>query len=88
VRAVTTFGANLSMAISAEGVGTQRQFDRLAGIGCTEVQGFPFSPVVPRDVVMDLQRTMSVPAHAPLPSGANKLAAAAEPVPAWRRRPD
>jgi hypothetical protein len=44
VRAVTTFGANLSMAISAEGVGTQRQFDRLAGIGCTEVQGFPVQP--------------------------------------------
>jgi EAL domain-containing protein (putative c-di-GMP-specific phosphodiesterase class I) len=83
VRAVTTLGADLSMAITAEGVETRQQFDALAGIGCTEVQGFLFNPAVPGDVVMDLPRTMSVPAHASLPSGAIEPAAAAEPVPAW-----
>jgi EAL domain-containing protein (putative c-di-GMP-specific phosphodiesterase class I) len=76
VRAVTTLGADLSMAITAEGE-TQQQFDALAGIGCTEVQGFLSNPAVPGDVVMDLPRTMSVPARASQP------AAAAEPVPAW-----
>jgi diguanylate cyclase (GGDEF)-like protein len=40
VRAVTSLGASLGMAIIAEGVETAEQFDRLREEGCTEVQGF------------------------------------------------
>jgi hypothetical protein len=65
------------------GVEAQQQLDALAGIGCTEVQGILFSPAVPGDVVMDMLRTMSVLAHATLPSAASEPAAAAEPVTAW-----
>jgi EAL domain-containing protein (putative c-di-GMP-specific phosphodiesterase class I) len=83
VRAVTTLGFDLNMAITAEGVETQQQFDALAGVGCTEVHGFLSNPVVPGDVVMDLPRTMSMPPLASLPSAATEPAAAAKPVPAW-----
>ena len=35
------------MATTAEGVETQEQLDALASAGCTEVQGYLFSPAVP-----------------------------------------
>jgi hypothetical protein len=81
VRAVTT--APTSAWRSPPGRRGAQQFDALAGIGCTEVQGILFSPSVPGDVVMDMLRTMSVLAHATLPSAASEPAAAAEPVTAW-----
>jgi hypothetical protein len=81
VRAVTR--APTSAWRSPPGGRGQQQFGALAGIGCTEVQGILFSPSVPGDVVMDMLRTMSVLAHATLPSAASEPAAAAEPVTAW-----
>ena len=39
--------SELGMATTAEGVETQEQLDALAVIGCTEVQGYLFSPAVP-----------------------------------------
>jgi diguanylate cyclase (GGDEF)-like protein len=47
VRAVTTLGANLGMETTAEGVETSEQLASLRRLGCTEVQGFLFSPAVP-----------------------------------------
>ncbi|MBB4003821.1 EAL domain-containing protein [Aurantimonas endophytica] len=47
VRAVTGLGISLGMTITAEGVETQFQFDRLRLEGCTEVQGYLFSPPRP-----------------------------------------
>ena len=44
VRAVTGLGAALGMTITAEGVETREQLDCLRREGCTEGQGFLFSP--------------------------------------------
>ena len=44
VRAVAAMGASLGMMTTAEGVETIEQFDRLKAEGCTEVQGYLFSP--------------------------------------------
>ena len=42
------------MTTIAEGVETQEQLDELWTIGCTEVQGYLFSPAVPAGQVPDL----------------------------------
>jgi diguanylate cyclase (GGDEF)-like protein/PAS domain S-box-containing protein len=47
IRAVAGLGASLGIATTAEGVETQEQLDRLRIEGCTEVQGFLFSPPRP-----------------------------------------
>jgi EAL domain-containing protein (putative c-di-GMP-specific phosphodiesterase class I) len=47
VRAVTGLGINLGMTTTAEGVETREQLDMLRAEGCTEVQGFLFSPPRP-----------------------------------------
>jgi diguanylate cyclase (GGDEF)-like protein len=44
IRAVVGLGTSLGIATTAEGVETQEQLDRLRAEGCTEVQGFLFSP--------------------------------------------
>jgi EAL domain-containing protein (putative c-di-GMP-specific phosphodiesterase class I) len=76
VRSVTALGLDLRMAVTAEGVETQPQFDALARIGCTDVQGFLFSPAVPGSVVMDLVRTLHV-----VPDGAASSAGPQVPEP-------
>ena len=53
VRAVASLSSELGMATTAEGVETQEQLDALAVIGCTEVQGYLFSPAVPAGEVPD-----------------------------------
>ena len=51
VRAVAGLGSNLGIAITAEGVETLAQLDRLRAEGCDQVQGYLFSrPVPARDV--------------------------------------
>jgi EAL domain-containing protein (putative c-di-GMP-specific phosphodiesterase class I) len=47
VRAVTGLGGSLGVAITAEGVETREQFERLAFEGCTEVQGYLFGRPTP-----------------------------------------
>jgi EAL domain-containing protein (putative c-di-GMP-specific phosphodiesterase class I) len=47
VRAVTRLGNNLGMATTAEGVETEEQLEILRAEGCTEVQGYLFSPPRP-----------------------------------------
>jgi diguanylate cyclase (GGDEF)-like protein len=60
VRAVVTLGRDLGMAITAEGVETRQQLDRLERVGCTEIQGYLFSRPVPEATVADLLRSMPV----------------------------
>ena len=47
VRAVIGLGASLGMTVTAEGVETEAQLDRLRAEGCDEVQGYLFSRPVP-----------------------------------------
>ena len=51
VRAITNLGRSLGMRTIAEGVETQDQLARLRREGCTEVQGFLFSPPRPASEV-------------------------------------
>jgi diguanylate cyclase (GGDEF)-like protein/PAS domain S-box-containing protein len=44
IRAVVGLGTSLGIATTAEGVETPEQLERLRAEGCTEVQGFLFSP--------------------------------------------
>ena len=46
VRAVIAVGVSLGIVITAEGVETSDQLERLRAEGCTEVQGYIFSPPV------------------------------------------
>ncbi|HEY8565627.1 MAG TPA: EAL domain-containing protein [Beijerinckiaceae bacterium] len=47
VRAITSLGQSLSISTIAEGVETREQLDAVRAEGCTEVQGYLFSPPVP-----------------------------------------
>jgi predicted signal transduction protein with EAL and GGDEF domain len=58
VRAVTTLGRDLGMAITAEGVETRQQLDALEKAGCTEIQGYLFSRPVPEIEVVALLRSL------------------------------
>ncbi len=74
VRAVTGLGHELDMATTAEGVETGEQLDAVTLAGCTEVQGYLFSPAVPGRLVPDVLQTI---ADLLLPHGAR---ATPEPV--------
>jgi diguanylate cyclase (GGDEF)-like protein len=52
IRAITTLASNLGMSTVAEGVETQQQLDELAVLGCTEAQGYFFSPPKPADEIL------------------------------------
>ena len=54
VRAVIAMGGGLGIATTAEGVETAEQFKRLKLEGCTEVQGYLFSPPRPASDVKGL----------------------------------
>ena len=54
VRAVSRLAADLGMRITAEGVETRDQLERLRQDGCDEIQGFYFSRPVPAVEVADL----------------------------------
>jgi EAL domain-containing protein (putative c-di-GMP-specific phosphodiesterase class I) len=51
VRAVTGLGKSLGISTTAEGVETNDQLALLRSEGCTEVQGYLFSPPRPREEV-------------------------------------
>jgi EAL domain-containing protein (putative c-di-GMP-specific phosphodiesterase class I) len=52
VRAVAGLSRELGMATTAEGVETRQQLEMLLRAGCTEFQGYLFSPAVARDSVL------------------------------------
>ena len=54
VRAVAGLGRSLGMATTAEGVETAEQLETLRLEGCTEVQGYLFSPPRPANKLGDL----------------------------------
>jgi EAL domain-containing protein (putative c-di-GMP-specific phosphodiesterase class I) len=51
VRAVVGLGASLNLTTTGEGVETMAQLESLRSIGCTEAQGYLFSPARPNDEV-------------------------------------
>src|SRR5580700_10215951 len=57
VRAITSLGASLRLATTAEGVETMEQFAIVRAEGCTEVQGFLFSPPRPAKDLTELLGT-------------------------------
>jgi len=54
VRAVTSLASSLGMVVTAEGVETQDQLDRLRAEGCHEVQGYLFSPPRPASEIAQM----------------------------------
>jgi diguanylate cyclase (GGDEF)-like protein len=54
IRAVTGLGSALGMETTAEGVESEAQLGCLQAEGCTEVQGYLFSPPVPAEKVSPL----------------------------------
>jgi EAL domain-containing protein (putative c-di-GMP-specific phosphodiesterase class I) len=58
IRAVTRLGASLGMMTTAEGVETQEQLDILKVEGCTQAQGYLFSPPRPVSEVPAMLRDL------------------------------
>ncbi|HYF56185.1 MAG TPA: EAL domain-containing protein, partial [Salinarimonas sp.] len=56
IRAVAGLGSSFGMATTAEGVETREQLRRLREEGCTEVQGYLFSPPKPAKEVGSMLR--------------------------------
>ncbi len=54
VTATLAFAAALDLVVTAEGVETQDQLERLEALGCQQAQGFLFSRPVPVEAVMAL----------------------------------
>jgi EAL domain-containing protein (putative c-di-GMP-specific phosphodiesterase class I) len=54
IRAVAGLGLSLGIATTAEGVETPEQLDRVRAEGCTEVQGYLFSPPRPASEIGEL----------------------------------
>jgi diguanylate cyclase (GGDEF)-like protein len=64
VRAVTGLGSSLGMVTTAEGVETAEQLNVLRAEGCTEVQGFVFSPPRPAREITKILRDFGGKARA------------------------
>jgi diguanylate cyclase (GGDEF)-like protein len=61
IRAVADIGTSLGIKTTAEGVETREQFERLRGVGCTEMQGYLFGPARPAsEVAMVMLRKMPI----------------------------
>jgi EAL domain-containing protein (putative c-di-GMP-specific phosphodiesterase class I) len=54
VRAVTGLGTSLGISTTAEGVETSEQLEWLRNEGCTEMQGYYFSPPVPASKILPM----------------------------------
>ena len=59
LRAVVGLGSSLNIVTTAEGVETQNQLEILRSEGCTDVQGYLFSPPKPAAEVRELLRSLS-----------------------------
>jgi len=84
VAGIVSLAANLHMDVTAEGVETEGQFERLAAAGCQEIQGFLMSRPVPAGAVpaliAHLSARMPGPAFPLSSPGGGLLLAAREPV--------
>ena len=54
VRAVARLATSLGMTTTAEGVETQQQLEQIRLLGCTEMQGYFFSPPIPAAEISQL----------------------------------
>jgi diguanylate cyclase (GGDEF)-like protein len=61
VQAIASLGASLGMETTAEGVETKEQLDFIRAQGCTEAQGFYFSPPRPASELIDLLGSQTGP---------------------------
>jgi diguanylate cyclase (GGDEF)-like protein/PAS domain S-box-containing protein len=61
IRAVTGLGSSFGMTTTAEGVETQEQLDILRTEGCTQVQGYLFSPPRPAKEIPLLLEALNPP---------------------------
>jgi len=64
IRAVAGLGTSLGIATTAEGIETPEQLERVRAEGCTEVQGYLFSPPRPASELGALLRDQQVRAAA------------------------
>ena len=62
LRAVVGLGSSLNIVTTAEGVETQNQLEILRTEGCTDVQGYFFSP--PKSAVETKSLLVSLSGHA------------------------
>jgi len=65
VRAIASLGASLGMETIAEGVETKEQLDIIRAEGCTDAQGFYFSPPRP---VKELAELLGFCVDPPIPA--------------------
>jgi diguanylate cyclase (GGDEF)-like protein len=56
VQSIIQLARNLSMTVTAEGVETQNQLDRLRAMGCGKAQGYFFSPGKPAAAIEEMLR--------------------------------
>jgi EAL domain-containing protein (putative c-di-GMP-specific phosphodiesterase class I) len=54
VQAVTSLSGALNLITTAEGVETERQLEIIRAAGCTEMQGYLFSPPKPVREILQL----------------------------------
>ncbi len=64
IRAVAGLGMSLGIATTAEGIETAEQLERVRAEGCTEVQGYLFSPPRPASELAELIRAEQAKAAA------------------------
>ena len=65
VRAIISVARTLQLEVIAEGVETRAMHDFLVGAGCLRFQGFLYSPPVPLERFLALERESSVPDQPP-----------------------
>ncbi len=69
VTATLAFASALDLGVTAEGVETQDQLDRLTALGCQQAQGYLFSRPVPADAIPELlDRSPGMPRRADAPA--------------------
>ena len=84
VRAIIDLGHSLSLKVTAEGVETTDQLDRLTELGCDEAQGDLISPPLPADAFQVLFSSHMIAAAATPEPGAlvgRRTALAVQPTP-------
>jgi diguanylate cyclase (GGDEF)-like protein len=61
VRAVTGLAKSLNMVATAEGVETQEQLEQVRALGCSEMQGYLFSPPLQLEKLVELLEPYQTP---------------------------